>query len=69
MKSSEENTLLENVEIEIKKYNWEEAAKLYEQSAKEFLDKKKLEDAANNYAKFGDTCLRAVKASKTKEDY
>lgn len=61
--------LLNKAEAEEKYYNWEDAAKLYEQAAKLFLDKKMLEDAAKVYTKFGDICLRVVRASKTKEDY
>ncbi len=61
--------LLNKAETEEKNYNWEDAAKLYEQAAKLFLDKKLFEDAAKVYTKFGDTCLRVVRASKTKEDY
>ena len=38
--------LLNKAEIEEKYYNWEDAAKLYEQAAKLFLDKKMFEDAA-----------------------
>ncbi|MHA2266912.1 MAG: carbon-nitrogen hydrolase family protein [Promethearchaeota archaeon] len=61
--------LLNRAEAEEKNYNWGEAAELYEQVAKLFLDENKLEDAARVYAKFGDNSLRAVRASKTKEDY
>ncbi len=61
--------LLNQAQEEEKYYKWEDAAKLYEQAAKLFLDKKRLEDAAKVYIKFGDICLRVVRASKTKEDY
>jgi len=61
--------LLNKAEAEEKYYNWEDAAKLYEQVAKLFLDKKMFQDAAKVYTKFGDICLRVVRASKTKEDY
>ncbi len=61
--------LLNKAETEEKNYNWEEAAKLYEQTAKLFLDKHLFEDAAKVYTKFGEICLRVVRASQTKEDY
>ncbi|KKL68565.1 hypothetical protein LCGC14_2123710, partial [marine sediment metagenome] len=41
----------------------------YEQTAKLFLDKHLFEDAAKVYTKFGEICLRVVRASQTKEDY
>ncbi|MFX1589536.1 MAG: hypothetical protein ACFFC1_15390, partial [Promethearchaeota archaeon] len=69
VKSNQEDTLLKKAKIEEKNYNWEKVAKLYEQAAKLFLDKNNLEDAAKLYVKFGDICIRAINASKTKENY
>lgn len=67
--SIDELELLNKAETEERYYNWEEAAELYEQAAKFFLDNKMFHDAGKVYTKFGDICLRVVRASKTKEDY
>ena len=61
--------LLNEAVKEEKGYNWAEAAKLYEQIAKFYLDEKLIEKAANFYNKLGDICLKAVLASETKDDY
>ena len=61
--------LLNKAEAEEKNYNWEKAADLYEQVAKEELNQNRLEYAAKVYDKFGSICIRAVLASNTKEDY
>jgi len=61
--------LLNKAETEEKNYNWEEAAELYEQVAKGYLDKKNLIDAAKAYDKFGEICIRTVRASESKADY
>ncbi len=61
--------LLNKAETEEKNYNWEEAAVLYEQVAKAYLDKNMLIDAAIAYNKFGEICVRTIRASKTKADY
>ena len=61
--------LLNKAETEEKNLNWEEAARLYEQVAKAYLDKNMIMDAANAYNKFGEICVRTVRASETKADY
>ncbi|MFX1360676.1 MAG: nitrilase-related carbon-nitrogen hydrolase [Promethearchaeota archaeon] len=61
--------LLSKAEAEKNNYNWEEAADLYEQVAKEELNQNRLEYAAKFYDKLGNICIRAVLASNTKEDY
>ena len=45
--------LLEKAKNEENSYNWADAAKVYEQVAKIFLDKKKMEDAASAYKTLG----------------
>ncbi len=65
----EETELLNRAEIEEKNYNWEQAAKLYEQAARAVLDQNKLKNAAKIYYKLGDIYLHIVLASDTKEDY
>ena len=69
MERSKEDILLEHAESEEKNYNWEEAAGLYEQAAKQLLEKNTLNEAAKVYNKFGEICLRALMASETKEDF
>ncbi|MCK4687237.1 MAG: hypothetical protein KAT66_03850, partial [Candidatus Lokiarchaeota archaeon] len=69
MERSIETNLLEQAESEEKNYNWVKAAELYEQAAKQLLEKNTLNEAAKVYNKFGEICLRAVMASETKEDY
>ena len=64
-----EVSLMSRATIEEKNYQWEKAAKLYEQVADLFFKKKKLEDAANFFTKAGDIYLRAVTASETKDEY
>ena len=61
--------LLNEASKEEKGYNWAEAAKLYEQIAKFYLDENLIEKAAKFYDKFGDICFRAFSASKTKNDF
>jgi len=61
--------LLERARVEEKGYNWVEAARLYEQAAKSFLDKKMVEDAAGAYKKLGYTCARAAGTAETAEEH
>ena len=61
--------LLNKAETEEKNYNWEDAAKLYEEVAKAYLDKNMIIDAAKAYNKFGEICVRTVRAAETKVDY
>ena len=46
--------LLNKAEAEEKNYNWEQAAKFYEQAARVVLDQNKLKNAAKIYNKLGD---------------
>jgi predicted amidohydrolase len=61
--------LLERAGVEEKAYNWVEAARLYEQAAKAFLDKKMVEEAAGAYKKLGYACARAAGTAETSEEY
>jgi len=61
--------LLDKAKSEENGYNWIEAAKLYEQIAKFYLDKKDLVKAAKNHKKLGYTYYRAAEIAKTTEDY
>jgi len=61
--------LLAKAEIEEKNYNWVNAAILYEQAAKDYLEQDVLNEAARVYYKFGDISLKAVMGSETKEDF
>jgi len=60
--------LLNKAEAEEKNYNWANAAKLYEQTAKAVLDEKSFKISAKLYYKLGDIYHRAVFASESKED-
>ena len=61
--------MLERAGVEEKAYNWVEAARLYEQAAKAFLDKKMVEEAAGAYKKLGYACARAAGTAETSEEY
>ena len=61
--------LLERAGVEEKGYNWVEAAKLYEQAAKAFLEKKMVEEAAGTYKKLGYAYARAGKTAETAKKY
>ncbi|MFX1375066.1 MAG: hypothetical protein ACFFA0_04585, partial [Promethearchaeota archaeon] len=61
--------LLENAKIEEKNCNWSNAVELYEQIAKNYVDKRILDDAANLYNEIGELCFRALMASKTRDEY
>ena len=61
--------LLENARMEEKNCNWSNAVELYEQIAKDYVDKGILNDAANLYNEIGELCHRALLASKTKLEY
>lgn len=69
--TEEENeiVLLERASVEEKAYNWMEAAKLYEQVAKSFLDKKSVEMATGIYKKLGHAYSRGAETSETTEEF
>jgi len=69
MKRTTAGSLLERAGVEEKRYNWAEAAKLYEQAAKAFLGKKMVEEAAGAYKKLGYACYRAGRTAETAEEY
>jgi len=69
MKGEREAVLLERAGVEEKGYNWVEAARLYEEAAKSFLDKKMVEEAAGAYKKLGYACARAAGTAETAEEY
>jgi len=64
-----ESVLLERASVEEKAYNWMEAAKLYEQVAKSFLDKKSVEMATGIYKKLGYAYSRGAETSETTEEF
>lgn len=59
-----EETLLERAKVEEKNYNWVEAAKLYEQATKLYLNKKLVEKAAEGYKKVGYAYSRGLRQQK-----
>jgi len=65
----EEAALLERALVEENCYNWIDAARLYEQVAKSFLNKEMLEEAAGAYKKLGDSYSRAAFTVKTAEKF
>jgi len=69
MKEGREAALLERAGVEEKDYNWMEAARLYEEAAKSFLEKKMVEEAAGAYKKLGYACARAAGTAETAEEY
>ena len=60
---------MERAGVEEKDYNWVEAAKLYQESAKAFLDKEMVEEAAGAYKKLGYACYWAGRTAETAEEY
>ena len=69
VKEKREATLLEKARVEEKDYNWVEAAKLYKQAAKGFLDKKMVEEAAGALKKRGYAYARAAETAETAEEH
>lgn len=65
----EEEDLIERALDEERNYNWKEAARLYKQVAKAYLENNMQRDAAKIYDKLGTIYHRAVYASEIKEDY
>ena len=69
MKEGKEAVLLEKAKVEEKGYNWIEAAKLYEQAAKFYLDNKMVKIAADTYKKLGYAYSRATWTAEEAEEY
>jgi len=61
--------LLERAKAEEEVYNWIEAAKLYEQVAKSFMDKEMVKKAAETYKMLGYASERAAETVDTAKDY
>ncbi len=61
--------LLDRAKTEENLCNWAEAAKLYEQAGKSFLNKKKMKDAANAYKGLGHVYFLASETTDTKAEY
>jgi len=64
-----EAVLLEKADAEEKVYNWVEAAEIYNQVAKSFLDKNMIERAAKAYKKLGYANASAANTVDTSESY
>lgn len=61
--------ILERAQTEENLYNWAEAARLYEQAGKSFLNKKKVKEAANAYKGLGRVCILISETADTKAEY
>ena len=61
--------ILERAQTEENLYNWAEAARLYEQVGKLFLDKKKVKEAANAYNGLGRVYSLASETADTKVEF
>ena len=64
-----EELLLEKAREEERKYNWIEAAVLYEKAINFYLDKNQVEKAANCYKNLGYAHFRGADTVETAEDY
>ncbi len=64
-----ETSLLEKADTEEKVYNWTEAAEIYNQVVKSFLDKNMIERAAKAYKKLGYANASAANTVDTSESY
>ena len=64
-----EESLLDKAREEERKYNWIEAAALYEKAANFYFDKNLVEKAANCYKNLGYAHLRGSDTVETAEDY
>ncbi len=69
MVKKEVDLLLEQARAEEEAYNWVEAAKLFEQAAMFYLDKKMLEKAAMSYKRLGHANAQASETADTSEEY
>lgn len=69
MKREKEEVLLERAGVKEKGYNWVEAARLYEEAAKSFLDKEMVEKAAEIREQIGFCFFRAALQADTHEDF
>ena len=65
----QEETIVERAEAEEKEYNWIEAAKLYDQVAKSYMDKNLTDKAADVYFKEGDAYFYAANKAETADEY
>ncbi|MFX0049198.1 MAG: hypothetical protein ACFE8G_13715, partial [Candidatus Hermodarchaeota archaeon] len=66
---NQEDKLIKLAETEEKRYNWLEAAQLYEQAVDLLIDRRKQLDASYLYYKIGDIYIRSVHASNSREEY
>ncbi|MFX0010935.1 MAG: nitrilase-related carbon-nitrogen hydrolase, partial [Candidatus Hermodarchaeota archaeon] len=62
-------TLINKAREEERKYNWIEAADLYEKAVKFYLDENLIEKAANHYKNLGYAHFRGADIVETPEDY
>lgn len=69
MKGESEEFLLKRASVEENAYNWMEAANLYEQVVKSFLDKKSVEMVTGIYKKLGYSYSRGAETSETTEEF
>jgi len=61
--------LLDRAQTEENLYNWSEAVRLYERAAKSFLDKKKVDEAANAYKGLGRVYILVSETADTKAEH
>ncbi len=61
--------ILERAQAEENLYNWAEAARLYEQAGKLFLNKKKVKEAANAYKSLGRVYFLAFETADTNAEF
>ncbi len=61
--------LLDKAQIEKKSYNWTEAARLFEEAGKLFLNKKKLDEAANAFKQSGRIYVLTSETVNTKSEF
>ena len=64
-----EESLLKRAREEERKFNWIEAAKLYDKAVNFYLDKNLVNKAADNYKNLGYTHARAADTVETAEEY
>ncbi len=64
-----QNKLINEAKAEEKNYNWQNAASLYDQVAKAFLDKNLLEKAAKYYMKVGYAYAKASHTTDTSDEF
>nr|MDO8134798.1 hypothetical protein [Candidatus Njordarchaeum guaymaensis] len=69
MKGKDGGALLQRAAAEEKSYNWIEAARLYEEAARSFLDRKMVGEAARVYKKLGHAYGWAGRTAETAEEH